>query len=486
MGVSPMYFLAQKMSETRMSQRRVSVLSVVQIPVTSTLNGIIMKLIQKLFHPRPASTPTTGEATRQQGVAQAGIGLGQVPGFLPPQSGTYGVYRRMSGHPTLALAKSIVTAPILAGSWSFEARRPDGKRPRRNPPGDGVRSDPIDRLLEDRCRFIQRQIEPMRTAFLVEALRALEFGWRPFEKVWEVNNGQVILTRLKPLLPDFTYLQVDAHGNFAGIVQMEVRLPVDKAFIYTYDGEAGNLYGRSRHENARQAWSCWQQVDDRTAQLATKVSAIIPLVHYPIGQSRDANGQQRDNGDLADVILNGLGSGRGVKLPNLFASTEDPRLSAELAGKSSWMVSFLEAANAAHNLTGLTERQRYYDALMFRAWLRPERVGLESKHGSRADASKHTETGLTDSELLHADICDQLNRGVVDEILTYNFGVDSAGSVYVSPSPLQETKRALLQKLLEAVWGNTSTLKQFLAQTDMDAVFDVLEIPRGNQPVAFQ
>ena len=445
-----------------------------------------MKLIEKLFGIRSAVAPVVGEQTRQQGVGQAGIGLGQLPGFLSPQPGTYGVYRRMSAHPTLALAKSIVTAPILAGSWSFEARRPDGKRRRRAAIGDGVQSDPVDQMLEDRCRFVQRQIEPMRAAFLVEALRALEFGWRPFEKVWDVRHGSVVLRRLKPLLPDFTFLQVDANGNFAGVAQMDVRLPVEKAFIYSYDGEAGNLYGRSRHENARQAWSCWQQVDDRTAQLATKVSAIIPLVHYPLGQSRDASGQLRDNGDLADVILNGLGSGRGVKLPNLFANSEDPRLSADLAGKSSWMVSFLEAANAAHNLTGLTERQRYYDALMFRAWLRPERVGLESQHGSRADASKHTETGLTDSELLHADVCDQFNRGVVDELLTYNFSSGAVGSVYVSPSPLQEAKRALLQKLMQAVWGNAATLGQFLAQTDMDAVFDVLEIPRADVPIHFQ
>ena len=395
-----------------------------------------MKLIQKLFGIRAASAPSIGEQTGQQGLAQAGVGLGQVTGFLPPHAGTYEVYRRMSGHPTLALVKSIVTAPILAASWSFETRRPDGRKVRRSPIGDGVRSDPIDRQLDDRSRFIQRQMEPMRTPFLVEAMRALEFGWRPFEKIWDVRDGQVVLRRLKPLLPDFTYLQVDPHGNFAGLVQMEVELGPEKSFVYTYDGEAGHLYGRSRHENARQAWSNWHQVDERTAQLVTKVAAIIPMVHYPLGQSRDASGQVRDNGDLADVILNGLGSGKGVKLPNLFASSEDPKLSSDLAGKSSWMVSFLEAASAAHNLTGLTDRQRYYDALMFRAWLRPERVGLESQHGSRADASKHTETGLTDSELLHADLCDQLNRGVVDDLLTLNYGVDAARSVYVVAVPL--------------------------------------------------
>jgi hypothetical protein len=273
-------------------------------------------------------------------------------------------------------------------------------------------------------------------------------------------------------------VQVDRHGNFAGLTQLDVELPPEKAFIYTHDGEAGNLYGRSRHENARQAWHCWHQVDDRTAQLATKVAAIIPMVHYPLGQSRDASGQLRDNGDLADVILNGLGSGRGVKLPNLFASSEDPRLSADLAGKSSWIVSFLEAASAAQNLTGLTDRQRYYDALMFRGWLRPERTGLESRHGSRADANRHSDTALTDSELIHADICGQLNRNVVDELLAINYGRDAIGSIYIAPAPLQETKRAVFQKLLEAMWRNPSTLGEFLQKADVDAVLDVMEIPR--------
>src|SRR5258706_4450818 len=290
--------------------------------------------------------PPQGEQTRQQGIAQAGIGIGQLPGLMQPHPGTYSLYRRMSAHPTLALAKSIVTAPILSSSWTFETRRPDGAKTRRARPGDTTQSDPLDRQLEDRANFIQRQLDPLRTPLLVESLRALEFGWRPFEKIYEIRNGKVLLKNLKPLLPDFTFVQVDNFGHFAGLIQLDTQLPPEKSFIYTHDGEAGNLYGRSRHENARQAWSAWNQVDERSAQLAAKDAAIVPLVHYPLGQSRDAAGQTRDNGDLADIILTGLGSGRGVKLPNLFANSEDPRQSADLAGKSSWVISFLEATHA--------------------------------------------------------------------------------------------------------------------------------------------
>jgi hypothetical protein len=421
--------------------------------------------------------PPTGEQTRLQGIAQAGVAFAQLPGFAPPLPGTYAVYRRMSAHPTLALAKSIVTAPILAGSWSYETRRPDGRPPRRAPLTDGPQSDPIDRELEHRADFLRRQLDPLRPAFLAEALRALEFGWRPFEKIFSIKNNQITLTNLKPLLPDFTFIQVDDHGHFAGLTQLDTQLTPDKSFIYTHDGEAGNLYGRSRHENARHVYSAWLSVDERTAQLTTKIAAIIPLVHYPLGQSRDPAGQLRDNGDLADIILHGLGSGRGVKLPNLFATSDDPRLTGDLAGKSSWVISFLEATHASANIQGLTDRQRYYDVLMFRSWLRPERTGIESRYGSRADAHTHTDTAITETELLHADICAQLNHQVIDELLTLNFGEGAPGSVYLAPAPLRDSKRDVFQKLLEAMWKDPATLGQFLKQTDLDAVLEVMQIP---------
>ena len=91
------------------------------------------------------------------------------------------------------------------------------------------------------------------------------------------------------------------------------------------------------------------------------------------------------------------------------------------------MISFLEAAGAAANLNGMTDRQRYYDALMFRAWLRPERVGLESRYGSRADATKHTESALIDSELVHEDSVRQLNAAMVDDLLAFNYGPEARG-----------------------------------------------------------
>jgi hypothetical protein len=419
-------------------------------------------------------------------VAQAGVGLAQLPGFVQPLPGTYIVYRRMSSHPTLALVKSIVTAPILASSWTFQVRRSDGRTGRRPPAtGDGALDDAQDRVLAERASFVANMLEPMRLEFLVEALRALEFGWRPFEKIWDVSGGRFILRRLKPLLPDFTWIEVDPHGAYGGLIQMDAQLGPEKSFIYTHDGEAGNLYGRSRHENVREIWHKWLQIDERGAQLATKAAAIVPLVHYPMGQSRDVNGNMRDNSELARAILEGLSSGKGVSLPNLFADSDDPRARADLAGKSSWVISVLEAAGAAANMSGLTDKQRYYDALLFRGWMRPERVGLESQHGSRADSEQHSDTAITDSELIHSHICQCVSRDIIDEILALNFGESARGSVYVSGAPLQDAKRDLLARFVQAAWADPQTLAQWIAQTDMNAVFDLLEIPKAREVARF-
>jgi len=435
--------------------------------------------------PKP---PIPGEQTYRQGVAQAGVGLAQLPGFVQPLPGTYIVYRHMSGHPTLALVKSIVTAPILACAWSFEVRRDDNRPVRPGPRiGDAVLSDPQDRRLAERCRIVRRMLEPLRFDFLIEALRALEFGWRPFEKIWAIRDRSFILQRLKPLLPDFTWIQVDDHGAYAGLIQMDAQLGPEKSFIYTYDGEAGNLYGRSRHENVRHVWHNWLQLDQRGGQLATKVAAIIPMVHYPMGVSRDSSGNSQDNSALARQILDGLSTAKGVSLPNLFADADDPRLRADLAGKSSWVISFLEAASSAANMTGLTEKQRYYDALMFRGWLRPERTGLETRRGGgslgRSDSKQHTDNAIADSELIHGHICQCISRDIIDQILLLNEGESSRGSVYLTPAPLQDAKRDLLAKFLAAAWSDPPTLNHFISQTDMDSVFDLMEIPKSAETV---
>jgi len=254
-----------------------------------------------------------------------------------------------------------------------------------------------------------------------------------------------------------------------------VILAAGKYFLYSYDGEAANPYGRSRHENIRQAWSESEQIRLRLAQYMKKVSGIVVQLHYPEGTSRDAAGAERPNQWLGQQVLDAVSAGRSVMFPNGFASSSDLRMAYELAGKSPWQLSTLEAQGADH-APGMKLVLEYYDALIFRGWLRPERTGLESRHGSKADAETHTDTATLDSELVDRDIADAVTRDVVDELLVLNFGQQARGAVAIEPAPIEADGLGVLRGVLTSVLAKNEGGAS--SRIDVNALLDQLSVPR--------
>jgi hypothetical protein len=147
----------------------------------------------------------------------------------------------------------------------------------------------------------------------------------------------------------------------------------------------------------------------------------------------------------------------------------------DLAGKSSWQLSAFESSGADH-APGMKEVLEYYDALIFRGWMRPERTGLESRHGSRADAKQHTDTATLDSELIDRDLAEAINRDVIDEVLALNFGQDARGAVAIEPAPIEtdsvDALRVILGKLIASKDADAG------AKIDVGALLDQLAVPR--------
>jgi hypothetical protein len=428
-----------------------SQLSVITLNPSSDLVGL------PEFPGKPHAGESTGRQTRS---GLPGFSAGGLAAFLPAASGTYETYRRISAHPTAALVWSIVTAPIVANSWRW-------KKTRENAPDEWL-------------NFAQQTIEPLRQSLVRDSLRALEFGWAGFEKVWHVRRGRRVLTKLKPLLWDCTEILVDEHGNPAGLInrppgQAPTILTQGKYFLYTCDAEAGNPYGRSRHENIRQVWAECEQIRQRLAQYLRKVSGIVVQLHYPEGTSRDSAGAERPNQWLGQQVLDAVSAGKSVMFPNGFAAGEDLRGAFDLAGKSSWQLSAFESSGADH-APGMKEVLEYYDALIFRGWMRPERTGLESRHGSRADAKQHTDTATLDSELIDRDLAEAINRDVVDEVLAFNFGPSARGAVAIEPAPIEtdwvDALRVILGKLIASKDADAG------AKIDVGALLDQLAVPR--------
>jgi hypothetical protein len=403
--------------------------------------------------------------TANAGRSTAGFATAGVPGFAPPDPGTFDVYRRISAHPTVALVMRIVAAPIVANTWDWKVR-----------PGTPTAQ----------VEFIKQTVGPLRTAVVNDAMRALVFGFAAFEKVWRPAGDRMMLAKLKPLSPDGTTMLVDAGGNFRGVRNQLPGQPARdltgvKAFCYTYDGEYGNYYGRSRHENIRAAWSMAMQTADRLAQYHKKVAGVIAQLHYPEGTSRDAAGVERSNDVVAQQILEAVSMGRSVRFPNLFASIEDPTSAAELAGKSQWVLSQFELGGTDYS-PGLLNALAYYDKLLFRGWLRPERVGLEALHGSKADSQQHSETGVVDAELVDADFAAAFNTGVVDDVLEVNFGPAARGAVRADPSPISDAKTTNALAVVTSLLHNAQTADRVASRIDIGAVLQDLDIPDLGMP----
>lgn len=406
--------------------------------------------------------PEIGQvAPAQQTGNDVAFGFGAIAGYSACPAFSLAVAREMMDDPTIAIGMETITAPILAASWKYVAKE-----------------DAPDEAVE----LIRETFEPQRVDILRDAIRSVWMGWYPFEKVWGPRDSRIAIT-LRGLLPELCRVMVDKQTKMlAGVLAGDVELNLLKSWLITYDREGDNFYGRSRFRNIINAWHEWNEIAKKAGQLATKAAAIIPIVHYPAGVGQDAQGASRSNAEMMSMILTQLQSARGIGLPNLAGDPGQLMANPELAGKSSWVISFLEAAGAAQSLSGLTDRQRYLDSLKLRGLFVPERVVTEGQFGTKAEAETHTDSMILSCERLHADIVRSLNRdGGVRDVLVANFGERAREWVEVQPSPLDDKKRAIFKQIFSAVLAMPYASEDLITQIDFDAVAEGLGIPKLNK-----
>ena len=408
--------------------------------------------------------PAAGEVTGNQQATGYGDVINSrtdLIGFDEPPSGTYKTYRKMRTNPTVAIARAAATAPMRLADKVYKAR---------------------DDAPADALEFVTEQIDIHWSRLLRAMLLALDYGWAPFEKVWGVSDGKFVYDKLKPLRVDITKpLEDKATGAFAGLTQGKAVVPVNKSFVYSYDSEAGNVYGRSRHENIREnAWFPWTEIAKRQHAYATKVAGVIPMIEYPEGKSRDKNGNDVDNFVLAQRVLAGLGKGDGVAMPNIYSknATDLARAGVSLDKLRAWNISFIETKGMHGD--ELTNMMRHKESLIMRGWLVPERVATEGQFGTKAEAGEHAEIGLMIADLDFAEMLQFVSWYLIDPLLFYNYGPEAIGSVWVESGGLGSAERAFVRSLVAAVLGNPQSPELFLAMLDINAVLDAVNLPKAS------
>jgi len=374
----------------------------------------------------------------------------------------YKTYRAMRCDPTIAMARAAATAPIKFASWSVEGELQD----------ETVRD-----ALSDYFQKVQFDL-------VRHLLYALDYGWMALEKVWTLNErtGRMDAS-FRPLRHELTkVLVLEGSGEFAGLrntASGTVDLEPRDSILFTYDGEYGDPYGRSRFENIRaKAWEPWEEVVGQLKRYHSKVSGAIPVVHYPIGMTKVAGGSTVDNSSLAKKLVESLSSLKGVALPQKFEKWAEAMLrqGANPDDLLSWKVNFIDAPSGAGG--EMIATAQYYDSLKVRGYLLPERAILEGQHGTKAEAAEHGDIALGVAEETLRDIYSCLNTQLVDEWLEVNYGPQLRGALYLKPAPLSDEARVMSKQLLTTVLQDPNNGDMMQAVLDLDAMIDQFNLPR--------
>lgn len=164
----------------------------------------------------------------------------------PPEA--YAVYEKMRNDGQVRAALSALKLPLLNADWFIES----------------ASDSPLDREIAERLET--NLMEGMTVSwrdYLRQLLLYLDYGSMPFEKVWQIEDGLVMLRKLAPRLPKTVQSWLtDETGGFAGITQYAptasgyktVTIPVAKVLLFINDLEGSNWRGSSVLRSAYGHW----------------------------------------------------------------------------------------------------------------------------------------------------------------------------------------------------------------------------------------
>lgn len=419
----------------------------------------------------PNARPDTGEESQRQDVSRWFAGWSPYanggdpnnpcgfPGYGEYYNGSYANYRFILKHPEVAHVSSQVKGPILVNQWGWE-----------------VRKGSPDAWLE----FARDVFMPLRLPTLREGLRAIDFGHYGFEKVWGDKAGRRIITKLKPLAVENAGIMVDEHGTFAGL---RYGFGTDyfnlrKSFLITYDGEAGELYGRSRLENFREtAWRDWLDCAQQLMWLSYKITGKLAVITTPSGSFMDGGNppQPRSWRETAmaagRAIANPMANGV-VWFPTAAIPNNNTKENLDLMKIALVNIDVKDFGDHAPAIVGFLERMRANEALMSKGYLRSPRTNMESKHGSRADSDQHTDTDTVDCELIEAEFAEAFCAQVVDDVMVLNFGERARGAIRCKPAALRDDNREADFAIIDGIMVDPIIRPQVLSQLDLTAIFE--------------
>lgn len=234
----------------------------------------------------------------QGGTAEIGVtGQSIIGGFQDEEArvdtltvDNYVKMRQTDG--TTAMLYNVLTLPIASSAYSFKADEADASSEQMdfieqvltNPPHKGGMEIPLPLVLAD-------------------MLRAVLEGFRLYEKVYRVNaEGRIVYRKLAPRDGQTLLLKRSDDGGYGGAHQrvtfkgkyVDVELPAEKTFLYTYGKDKNFLYGESAFKAAYYHYTKVHKLY-YLSELSVQASAVPPKVL----KGKDSVSQQERNRAMA-------------------------------------------------------------------------------------------------------------------------------------------------------------------------------------------
>lgn len=402
--------------------------------------------------------PIIGEITGSQGtLGHFGFG-GGTPIPKPPQL-LWDYYDEIEKDANVALAQEIAKAPIRSAEHTVET-------------DEDVTNDEI-------APFVDSQFKRVKTDIMKSCLEAVMKGYTPNEIVYKIDDGRIVIERVKQLSKKMTQVVTEKEtGRLAGLKNKKETILFPNCFIYTHDIRDENYYGRGRFENIRRAYRNVLRADTRSADYMDKVCPVIPMVQYPQGRSIDATGREVDNYEIAMATVRDLCRSKGVVMPNTLVKVIKEMISAGVRFDADmmkpWSLDILQTTGRHGG--EIVELKNMHVRDIYRGLYVLERIATEGVHGTKAESGEHASIYRLIADHVLSEIYACIQAQIIDPLVRFNFGIEFVGRVRIQPQSLVDNTRQLIEAILRDLFGKN--YDAVLANLDLGKMMDKAGLPK--------
>lgn len=391
---------------------------------------------------------------------------GQCPAFPPCPVLSVPIIWRMRSNPAIVLVSTVVGGPILAGSREYKVIDDKGQQAKAE-------------QIKDHA---QKMLLPRLNRALHGAMECLHFGNWLQELVWDRVNGQTEIADVRSILPLEAVLHEDAGRKFTGYSIDNQYRDARYGFLAVNQPHIDPVRGFSRNQNALRSWWRAERSEDNADRIERKASGISMKIGVPQGASfqvPDASGVMVDilPREMVQKIANSAAQGQVFVVPLTPFSKEAIQSNPELAKIEAVSTQEFDWGDIGQSLKAHLDRLDRLDRSIIRAWCRPEREATEAEHGSRADSQSHGQVGITDSELVHSNICEQWDEQVTRRWELTNYGHEWVGTLKANPAQLSDPQQEFYQKLYLQLVADPDTGQDTALDIDERALAGKTELP---------